>query len=83
VYDRFRRYRIEGFFAVILARLQLGLNKEGLIDFSLWEVDSTTVRAHRPAAGAGLKRGSSQARASQSTMRWGAAEAVSARRFTG
>jgi transposase len=57
VYDRFRRYRIEGMFDRILARLQLQLNEEGLIDYHLWEVDSTTVRAHKSAAGAGRKRG--------------------------
>lgn len=57
VYDRFRRYRIEGFFDVVLSRLQLELNEDGLIDFCLWEIDSTTVRAHKSAAGAGLKRG--------------------------
>lgn len=57
VYARFRRYRIEGFFDKILIRLQLQLNDAGLIDFHLWQVDSTTVRAHKSAAGAGLKRG--------------------------
>lgn len=57
VYERFRRYRIEGFFDVLLAKLQLELQEEGRIDFSLWQVDSTIVRAHKSAAGAGLKRG--------------------------
>jgi transposase len=60
VYDRFRRYRTEGMFDRILARLQLELNEEGLIDYHLWEVDSTTVRAHKSAAGAsalGAKKG--------------------------
>ena len=62
VYDRFRRYRIEGMFDKILARLQLQLNEAGLIDYHLWEIDSTTVRAHKSAAGAGKKRGSIQRR---------------------
>lgn len=60
VYDRFRLYRIEGMFDRILARLQLELNEKGLIDYELWEVDSTTVRAHKSAAGAsesGAKKG--------------------------
>jgi transposase len=57
VYDRFRRYRIEGFFDRILERLHLKLNEQGLIDFHLWQVDSTTIRAQKSAAGAGLKRG--------------------------
>jgi transposase len=56
VYDRFRRYRIDGTFDRILARLQLALNEQGLIDYSLWEVDSTTVRAHKSAAGAKKKQ---------------------------
>lgn len=57
VYERQRRYRKEGFFDVILQRLQVKLNEQGLIDFDLWQVDSTTIRAHKSAAGAGLKRG--------------------------
>lgn len=72
VYDRFRRYRIEGMFDRILARLQLELNEEGLIDYELWEVDSTTVRAHKSAAGAtklGVKKGLSTERGSLSIMR--------------
>lgn len=57
VYDRFRRYRREGFFGKILNRLQLELNEEGLIDYCLWEIDSTTLRAHKSASRAGLKKG--------------------------
>lgn len=62
VYDRFRRYRIEGMFDKMLARLQLHLNEAGLIDYALWEaarraVDSTTIRAHKSAAGAVEKSG--------------------------
>jgi hypothetical protein len=38
-------------FDKILARLQLHLNEDGLIDYALWEIDSTTVRAHKSAAG--------------------------------
>lgn len=68
VYDRFRRYRIKGFFDKILSRLQLEFNEQGLIDFHLWHLDSTTVRAHKSAAGAGLKRGTNIGKASQKTM---------------
>jgi transposase len=64
VYDRFRRYRIDGFFEGLLGKLQVQLNEQGLIDFDLWHVDSTTVRAHKSAAGAGLKRGINKTRAS-------------------
>ena len=57
VYDRFRDYHISGFLDRILERLLSKLNEQGLIDFDLWQVDSTTIRAHKSAAGAGLKRG--------------------------
>ncbi len=69
VYDRFRRYRISGFFDRILERLLLKLNEQGRIDFDLWQVDSTTIRAHKSAAGAGLKRGPKPDRESQLIMR--------------
>ena len=71
VYDRFRRYRMEEMFDSILARLQLEFNEEGLIDYELWEVDSTTVRAHKSAAGAtelGAKKGLSTERVSPPIM---------------
>jgi transposase len=68
VYDRFRRYRIDGFFGQLLRKLQVQLNKQGLIDFHLWHVDSTTVRAHKSAAGAGLKRGAGRSKASHRIM---------------
>jgi hypothetical protein len=58
------RYRIDGFFEGLLGKLQVQLNEQGLIDFDLWHVDSTTVRAHKSAAGAGLKRGINKSRAS-------------------
>lgn len=69
MYDRFRRYRMSGFFDRILERLLLRLNEQGLIDFDLWQVDSTTIRAHKSAAGAGLKRGPKPKRANQPIMR--------------
>ncbi len=68
VYDRFRRYRIDGFFEVLLQKLQVTLNEQGLIDFDLWHVDSTTVRAHKSAGGAGLKRGTNRSKASHRIM---------------
>lgn len=68
VYDRFRRYRLEGMFDKILSRLQLELNEEGLIDYNLWEVDSTTTRAHKSAAGAGEKRGGKSGKESLKIM---------------
>ena len=62
VYDRFRRYRIDGTFDKILNRLLLELNEQGLIDYTLWEVDSTTVRAHKSSAGAKKKYANAQNR---------------------
>jgi transposase len=69
VYERLRRYRMEGFFDVLLQRLQVKLNEQGLIDFDLWQVDSTSVRAHKSASGAGLKRGTRPKNMSPRIMR--------------
>lgn len=52
VYERFRRWRDEGFFDRLLERLQMHLDEEGLIDWDLWCIDGSNVRAHRCAAGA-------------------------------
>lgn len=52
VYERFRRWRDEGFFDRLLERLHLRLDEEGLIDWDLWCIDGSNVRAHRCAAGA-------------------------------
>lgn len=54
--ERFGLWRLDGLFNTILDRLRLKLKAECLIDFDLWCIDSTTVRASRPAAG-GRKRG--------------------------
>jgi transposase len=56
VYDRFRRWRRAGTLDQAVARLQRDLDRAGLIDWSAFCIDSTTVRASRAAAGA-LKRG--------------------------
>jgi transposase len=83
VYERFRRYRIEGFFDQIPERLHLNLNEQGLIDFHLWQADSTTIRAQKSAVGAGLKRGIHCGRMNHRIMRQEAAEAVFPPGFTG
>lgn len=74
IYDRFNRYRREGLLERILERLQIRLDEKGLIDWDLWCVDGTTVRATRAAAGAG-KRGAPR---NPPTTRWAAREADSA-----
>lgn len=50
VYDRFNRWRRGGLFDRILAALQIRLDRNGHVDWNLWCVDTTTVRA---AAGGG------------------------------
>lgn len=71
VYDRFNRWRKEGMFDRILKALRIRLDKEGKIDWDLWCVDGSSVRASRAAAGAGKKG----AKKSPRTTRWVAREA--------
>ena len=51
VYERFRRWRDDGTWAKLLGALLRSADRAGLIDWSLFCVDSTTVRASRSAAG--------------------------------
>lgn len=55
VYDYFNRWRREGVLEDVAQRLLLELDDSGLIDWDLWCVDSTAVRASKAAAGAGKK----------------------------
>lgn len=55
VYHHFNSWRRRGVFGQILAALQVRLDAEGRIDWDLWCVDGTMVRASRSAAGAGKK----------------------------
>jgi transposase len=68
VYDRFNRYRKQGFIDQVLQRLQMRLDEKGLIDWDLFCVDGSNVRAGRAAAGAGQKA----SRTSRRTTRWAA-----------
>ena len=52
VYDRFRRWSGDGMIEKILDRLRLKLDKDGFIDWEVWCVDGSNVRAHPAAAGA-------------------------------
>ena len=74
VYHHFRTWRKNGVFAAIIDALQVKLDKQGYIDWELWCVDGSSVRAARAAAGADEKvsRGT---RTSRKTMHWAAAEA--------
>jgi len=55
VYCRFNRWRKERVLDRILERLQMRLDREGRIDWDLWCVDGSSVRANRAAAGAPKK----------------------------
>ena len=56
-YNRFNRWRKDGTFDAVLERLQMRLDEEGRIDWDLWMVDGSSVRAHAAAAGGGEKGG--------------------------
>ena len=78
-YDRFRRWRLAGTLDRAIAHLQRDLDRDGLIDWSAFCVDSTTVRASRAAAGArkrGLPALRAASRMSRRIMRWGGRVAV-------
>ena len=79
-YARFVRWRRDGTFARMLARLHELLEREGLIDWRLFCVDGTSVRASKAAAGARRKRGRTPT--SRPTTRWARAAAGGARRST-
>lgn len=74
VYDHFRNWRKAGVFAAVIDALQVKLDKDGYIDWELWCVDGSSVRAARAAAGAG-KKVSGDTPTSPPTTHWVAAEA--------
>jgi len=51
-YRRFAGWRRDGTWDRLLARLRLRADRAGLLDYAQWNVDSTSVRATRHAAGA-------------------------------
>ena len=55
VYDHFCKWRCEGVFDRILQTLQIRLDRDGQIDWDLWCIDGSSVRATRAAAGASKK----------------------------
>ncbi len=78
VYERCRAYRMDGTFDRIVERLQIKLDENGLIDWDLFCVDGSSVRAHRSAAGA--KKGGR--RKSQRTTPWAVPAGAGAPSFT-
>ena len=71
VYNRFNRWRRDGMFDEMLERLQIRLDTEGRIDWDLWCLDGSSIRAHVAAAGAGQKG----APTNPPTTHWAAQEA--------
>ncbi len=59
IYDRYRRWTREGLFDRMLHRLHVQLDDDGFIDWSVFDVDGTNIRADRSAAGA-PKKGAKQ-----------------------
>ena len=52
IYDRYRRWTREGLFDRILNRLHLELDADGRINWDVFDVDGSNIRAHQSAAGA-------------------------------
>lgn len=78
VYSWFNRWRKDGTWDRILQTLQIRLDGEGRIDWDLWCVDGSNIRASRAAAGA--KKGAM--RKSRQTTLWAVHEADSAANCT-
>lgn len=76
VYDHFRTWRDTGVYDRILQTLHIRLDQQGQIDWDLWCVDGSSVRAARSAAGAD-KKVSNTTKTSQKTTRWAARAADS------
>jgi transposase len=77
VYEYFTAWRAAGTYDKILELLQIRLDSEGRIDWDLFCVDGSIVRASRSAAGAS-KKVSSSTRKSLETTVWAAQEGDSA-----
>ena len=75
VYDRFRRWTRDGFWDVLLDHLNARRHGVGKIDWNLFFIDGSVVRAHRHAAGA-RKKGGPQP--SQNRTLWAEVAVVSA-----
>lgn len=77
VYDHFRVWRNQGVYDRILQALHICLDRQGQIDWDLWCIDGSSVRAARAAAGA-AKKASSSTQTSHKTTHWAARAADSA-----
>lgn len=81
VYEYFATWRGNGVFDSILDALHLRLDQYGKIDWDLWHIDGSSVRATRAAAGASKKACRPIPR-NRTTTLWAAREAVSAANST-
>ena len=79
VYDRLRRWTRKGLWDRILRHLQARKMRAGELDFELFCIDGSVVRAHQSAAGASKKKSRP---GSPTTTPWAAARAASAPRCT-
>lgn len=77
VYMYFNEWRSSGAFDRILETLQIRLDREGRIDWELFCIDGSSVRASHSAAGASKKVSGSIGK-NRKTMLWAAREADSA-----
>ncbi len=75
-YNRFNRWRQAGLIDRWLQALQIRLDAEGHIDWDLWCIDGSSVRAHVSAVGGGKKG----VRKNRQITHWAAAAAVGAPR---
>ena len=71
VYDHFRNWRQNGVYDRILEALQIRLDRDGQIDWDLWCIDGSSVRASRAAAGASKKVAAATGK-SRKTTHWAA-----------
>jgi len=56
IYARYRLWQLDGIWDLILEKLLIRFNAEGKIDWSLFSVDGTIVKAHKASAGALTKK---------------------------
>ena len=79
VYDYYSHWRHDGVFDRVLQALQIRLDRKGKIDWDLWCIDGSHVRAARCAAGAVKKVSDNMpTKANRPITRWAAAAADSA-----
>ena len=81
VYKYFREWTANGALQRVLEIFRVQLNSEGKLDWELWCIDGSNVRATRASGGAS-KKALAQFLESRKTMRWAAREADSGPKST-